>query len=336
MTIESLTYDLGMEIIRRIFPACDRHASLSSKLQELGFRAHVPGYSFLETFCLCEADHELHRRVVADEAKRQLSAAALQLPAPDRQIKELYTSPLLKELKAQRDRENGCSELEIERNYPPKESVVRWEYDPCGRARALVMSAEHGRYQTLWKEMRNEQWRIFDSESKAHSSGMGSGREVSRDDRCEFILDAAQKYGAGLSFSHVKRKSTLRKPALCRKLNDDWEFRWLVFDTGDLVFAPFATRDNPLMYAKVPIELVLCRSSLKGDVEKYGKQGEYLALKYQWLVRDFETAYSRFFDYDGLELIIKAQFVLLGLIIEDFEGAVLSVIEDSSCCPLSG
>jgi hypothetical protein len=320
-----LTYETGMAICERLFPICDRRESLSRQLQEDGFSAFLPREKFADSFCSCEEARLVHQRSVTEEAKESLSNMATYLPGRPGQMKHRYSSDFVAELKRRRDESNSCGELEIEKRFPRGESWIRWQHDPCVRSQTEFNVQNPERFATLSEAAKTEQWRRFEFETRSHSSGLGKGREVSRDDRCQFVVDAALRYGSILGFSHRKSKSAARRPAVWKPLNEDWDIRWVVPDTESFMFAPFVERENRLAQADLDADLVLCPSSVQGNVAS-APPGNYLPIQYKFFIPHYTLAYRKFYDYDELELVVKAHFALLSLVLHDVESAALSVV----------
>lgn len=324
--VQKLTHEMGIEILKGMFSLCDRRAELFTRCEASGFSAFAPRNEFEESFCKCPTDASIHERAERESAKQSLTNSAIILPAPAGQIKRRYSSPFIEELKQQRDETNGCSESEITKNFPSDQHFIRRQYDPCLRAKAIEQQQNESDYQKKWQMVIDRQWEYFEHEARDHSSGLGNSWEVSADDRSAFVVEVAQKYGAELGFSAGKAKRAKRKPAICKVLSQDWNLWWIVSDTSTFAYSPFIRRSNRNEQSVLESHLLLCSSHLRGDILKNAKPGDYLPITYKLAVPAFIVAYRTFYDYDELELIVKADFLLLSLVLPTIENAIAETL----------
>lgn len=322
-----LSYEIASVICVRLFSICDRADELATKLREQGFSAFDPRCEYILSFCPCGETRAVYEKCRMEEAKEFLSGAALDLPSVLKNMKARYSSPFVNRLKLERDQLNGCSEIEIERRFPFEEAWWRTQYDPCRRAWALAQLHDKADTEVKWQAALIDQDTKFAFERNRHASSIGEGREVSRDDRCRFVIEAAERHGAVLGFVQPKRR-TSNQPYVRRKLTDDWELRWIVPDTRSFSFSPFIRRKDRLAQPHLDASLVLCASHLGNNLRKPTQAGEFLVIRYGSIIPDFTPAYRSFFDYEELEVIVKAHFTLLGFMIAEIESAVLDTLRD--------
>src|SRR6266567_3003216 len=147
-----LSFDQAIAVCRQFLPIGDGSFDYMGQLQEAGFEAFLPFEDFTLSFAASPDEIDLHRQCVMEMAKTLLGNPwPLMLVASRRD--QLFRSPLLQDLRAKRDEENGLPENQLSSRYGGGEAWWRSQIDPCLRHMAYFQVNNQEIYDARWAEV---------------------------------------------------------------------------------------------------------------------------------------------------------------------------------------
>lgn len=292
---------------------CFRYAD---QLQDADFRAFVPRWKFMDSFCATREEYDLHRRCVVEVAKHLVGR-----PWPPHDVHwteeeraRLYLSPLLTRLAAERDKENGVPLRELSSKYPAGERRWRHEFDPCVRRLWMAQIREPLIYNERWNTVLAEEARALEREVAQHATGISQAHAFDKDGRCALLAATTTPFG----FYYDAGKSRKTFPVFSRSISNSWDITWGIEEPEFALSAPFEGRLTPRLEVRG-------RSS-RGGVDN-PKFGDSLHIRYANIVPGFYHAYRVFHTQDQLEIMIKAHLCLYGLMAPVIEGVLKAALE---------
>lgn len=326
-----------------VLPLCDRRQEFAVRLEEDGFSAFRPQVDFQESFCSDPAELEVHRRHSNELAKFYLSAyLGMLLPFRDRDaaLNEHFVSPLFEEMLADAPH--------VDRSDPQHAWSV---CEPCNWRREqlrLQHWEEHEQRFASAKKLVADQ---FYNETSRHKSGLGDQFGKSRLSRCKLFIAAAEKYGKEMGFVFDRQKSHRHLPTVVRRINDNWDLRWMLDLPGELSTSWYASlvrkrsilenwdlrwmfdfprelstpryvkrEDKRHLHASFTPLLLICGGNQPSPLS--AKEGEILYVNYYRFAPEFAWGYCNFFDNDEMEVNVKAQLTLIGCVIDEITSVI--------------
>jgi hypothetical protein len=293
---------------------------LYDKAPRADFEAFVPRNAFLESFAETAEDLEIHRRCVAEKAKERLGQT-IPIRIYDGDLKQLYFSPFLQQLRAERDKANGVPVHQLSSRYPGGESAWRHEVDPCLRNRIQVSINHKASYEARWTDMLENERRALELEVPRHATGLGRAHAFDMAGRYMFFTAAMERDALSLGFKYDKGRSRRNYPVFSKSISNHWDLCWALEEPGPFFHSPFEGLIVPF--------LELRSRELRGSLTK-AESGEFLHIRYAGIVPGFFNGYWKFVDLAQLETIIKAHLYLYGLIAPIIEGGICKVLENDS------
>jgi hypothetical protein len=310
-----LSFEQANEVCRRWVPIGGEVFDCMRQLAHAGFKAFLPRQKYIESFSEDPKAIETHRRCVVETAKERLGQ-----PWPiriyDEDLKHLYFSPFLQQLREERDRTNGVPIHELSNRYGYGESAWRREVDPCLRRLIQLEAWDKEIYEERRAAMYEQERQALKEEAARHSTGLG---------KCDHTFDSAGRYrffravmerdAAPLGFHYDNKKSRRDYPIFSKSVTDDWHLCWAIEERRSFFHSPFEGNFSP--------HLELRSRQLVGTLSK-SEPGEYLHIRYAGSV--LSNGYWTFFNLDELETAIKAHLYLYSLIAPAIEGGITEVL----------
>src|SRR4051812_42070167 len=97
-----LSFAQANAICREFLSVGDQVFETMKRLREANFKAFLPRHRFIESFAATPKELDLHRQCVVENAK-ELVACPWPMRVYDEDFKQLYFSPLLEQLREERD-----------------------------------------------------------------------------------------------------------------------------------------------------------------------------------------------------------------------------------------
>lgn len=221
-------------ICARLLPIGDKIFEYKEQLRDGGFAAFVPYHEFLDSFCTCEKDQQLHRQCLIEGAKNRLGR-----PFPLRMIRaygeHLYFSPFFQQLLDERDQQNGVPETQLSSRYPGE--LWRQEVDPCERRKTLREITERETYEVSWNHMLRRQRECFLLEAGRHATDLAAAFSFDQRGRYAFYTAAMERHASALGFQLNKKSSRPNYPVFSIQAAGDWELCWTM-DSGGPAMEP--------------------------------------------------------------------------------------------------
>jgi hypothetical protein len=304
-----LSFDKANALCRNFLPIGDKIWEHMGRLQEAGYAAWQPYHRFIESFAETPEELATHRRCVCENAKERLAQ-----PTPiriyDEDLKHVYFSPFLQQLRAERDRVNGVPVEQLQTRYPG-ESAWRHHVDPCQRQLVRNEMADRKNVEARRKAMFEEQRRVIEREAERHASGVSPHHSFDEKGRYAFFTAIMQRDAAPLGFHHDKSRSRWNYPVFSKEMNADWDLCWVLEEPRPFFHSPWEGTFMPF--------LELRSRALRGRLNKV-ESGEFLQIRYLGLIPGLYSGYRQFLNLDELETLIKAHlyfYTLISPIIED-------------------
>jgi hypothetical protein len=313
-----LSFDQANAIGHHLVPIGDEVFHFMLRLQEADFKAFLPRHRFIESFAETPEELDLHRRCVVEIAKERLAQPST-IKIYDDDLKKLYWSPFLQQLREKRDIANGGVPVrELRDHFRGGESVWRREVDPCQRRLLQAEIEEKSSYDIQWSRMLDEERQAIAEEAARYATGLGKlPHTFDGKGRYAFFSAVMERDAASLGFRYDKEKSRPNYPVFSKKITEDWHLCWTIevarsFVPGALegYFAP---------------SLGLRSRELRGTLEG-AESGEALQFRYAGIVPGFVGGYWKFFCLDELEVAIKAHLHLYGLMAPILENGARCVL----------
>ena len=295
-----LSFEQADRLCRTFLPLGDLVFDFMEQIQAAGFAAWLSRHKFIESFGTPE-EAKIHRRCIAEIARERLGRPD-SMPIPD--LKLLYFSPFLQQLRKERDEANGVDTSQLSTRYPMGEAAWRHEFDPCKRKQIFTRVNDAEAYDARWHAMLDEQRRCLEAEVEQHATGLAKAYTFDRDGRYAFFKAVMERDAAGLGFHYDRPKSRPNYPVFSKEVSEDWDLCWAIEDAKMFFFTPLEGHFSPYLQVR--------SRKLRGSLRK-AQPGEVLFLSYRLLVPAFGNAYWEFYALDELETMIKANLHLYGL-----------------------
>ena len=303
-----LSTDLAPAICRQIVSIGDSIFTLEEKLVDSGFLAHNARSNFDESFARSPSDIDLHRRIEVEVAKRRLGTVDdLSFPPPA----YVYSSDLLMDLAARREKDNGCSFVDISKKYPGE--PWRKEIDPCMREYRFYAMRKNDEFSRREEAYEEERRRLFRDDVFVHSCGLSNEYQWHGDGRRIAFVQAMQRAFGPLGFGVAEKyQGTIAAP-FSKTVTSRWSIAWIA---GKSIF----TSDQNAMLELV---LLVLPSALVG---RRLKPGQALRVRHDLIVPGFFNGYALSDSLDELDTAIQAHATLFALCQEDIEAACRLVL----------
>jgi hypothetical protein len=286
-----------------------------------GYSSFLPYYDFERSFCTTDEDLFIHIKCMTEEAKLTLGRPwplSLRTALEDR--KNIFTSEFIEELCKKRDIENGMPVPQLPLAYPGE--LWRTEIDPCKFNMALARIRNKNAFDEQWAAVRNEQRRRLENEVKRHSTGLAGRYELGRrEDRYKFFEVVMERNASSLGFEYDKVKSVKCRAIFTKKISDTWDLCWAIEEARQFYFSP--------MKGNFQLSLELRGRHVNGSLET-AKPGTFLIIRFQNIIPGFLRSYWEFFDFDQLEVIIKAHLYLYSLVSPMIESGLHKTLGNDS------
>jgi hypothetical protein len=314
-----LSFEQANAICREFLPVGDEVFSYTAQLRKAGFEAFLPRHEFIESFAETSEELEIHRRCVVETAKEKLGQ-----PTPiaiyDKNLKQLYFSPFLQQLRDQRDEANGCPFRELSSRFKGGESVWRREIDPCQRRLVQDRMNQRAAHEVRFTTMIEAERRALEDEAKRCATGFGkSPHTFDSKGRYAFFAAVMERNAASLGFHYDKSQSRSNYPVFSKAITDDWHLCWAIEEPQFFFFSPFEGRFEPSLELR-------SRELAKNKPES----GELLIIRYRAAVPGYFSGYLEFFDLDQLERDIIAHLYLYSLMAPIVEHGIKKVMGDAA------
>jgi hypothetical protein len=310
-----LSFDQANAVCREFLPAGDHVFDYMTRLREAGFEAFLPRHTYIESFAANPEELEIHRRCVAEMVKERL-ARPWPMRIYDEDFKQLYFSPYLQRLRAERDKSNGVPVDQLSSRYPLGESAWRREVDPCQRR--LIQARQEDTYEARWTAMLELERRALEDEAARHATGLGKiPHTFDNKGRYVFFAAVMERDAAPLGFHFDKAKSRPHYPIFSKAITDDWHLCWAIEEARAFFHSPLEGSFSPFLEIR--------GHNLRGTLAK-AESGEFLHIRYAGVVPGFFNGYWKFFSLDQLETAIRAHLHLYSLMAPIIEGGIKKVL----------
>lgn len=311
-----LSFHQANTLCRKFVPIGEKVFQYMDQLEESGFAAFLPSSKFVDSFAENPEELALHRQCIIETAKERLGQ-----PTPiriyDEDFKQLYFSPFLQRLRAERDRVNGVPVRELGARYPG-DSAWRHEVDPCQRRLVQTAATQRDALEARRNAMCEEETRAFEREVAHHASGLGKARcAFDKRGRYGFFAAVMKRDAVRLGFVYDKSRSRANYPVFSKPMTGDWDLCWVLEESRPFLESPIQGRFVPFLEIR--------SRTLRGSLAKV-ESGEFLHIRYERIIYGFSTAYWRFRNLDELETVIKAHLCFYSLIAQTIESACQSVL----------
>ena len=276
-------------------------------MRSSGFTAFVPWLSWRSSYCSSD-EAELHALCQIEEIKEQITDPRPRGASPIFGDTQGYRSPLLSQLRDRRDRENGCSLEELRQT---EGSSWKWYLDPCERR--LQRSDDRGdTFQRARRLVAAER----EKEASLHATRLAQVHRVHAPLPMRAAFREMMSFHFGdLGYRFTESAGTASSPLLAKLVAPGWLLCWAneEFDEGSS-----RTLDK--------LSLIFhLRPQNRGRLRAKAALENVLRLRIQLLVPGFHL-YRQFKDSSELEVSIKANAVLFGLISSRIEQHFSSVL----------
>ena len=314
-----LSFGQATAICRELLPIGERVFHYMAQLREAGFQAFLPRHEYIESFAETPEELDLHRRCVVEDAQERLGRPT-PLRMSDEEFKQIYTSPFLQRLRAERDHANGVPVDQLRSRYPGGESAWRREIDPCQRRLNWTNVNRKDALEERFTAMLEAERQALEDEVACHATGLGRvPHTFDNKGRYTFFAAVMERDAAPLGFRYDTAKSRTNYPIFSKAITDDWHLCWVIEEAREFFHSPFEGRFQPFL------EL---RSRLLGGRLTNVESGEFLHIPHASVVPGFFNGYWKFFDLDGLETSIRAHLYLYGLMAPIIEGCIPKVLRE--------
>ena len=315
-----LSADQVFMVCREFIPVGDLAYHYAEQLRVSGFDAFQPYEDFFRSFAKTPDEFDLHRQIRIERAKILLGNPWPPLNWLPEYRRPLFKSPLLEELRAKRDVENGVPETELAKRYPGGESLWRSEIDPCGRHSAYLEVTHREVYDARWAAAVEAMKLQVQKETRRFATNLSGTHTFDKDGRYALFTAVMERDAEPLGFHYDKRKSRSNFPVFSKAVAGDWDLCWAIEEPN--FFYPFEGHFEPYLEIR--------HRELRGSIRK-GTAGEYLHIRYYTsVVPGFFNAYRTFRASDELETMIKAHLCLYGLMAPIIEGGMQKILGEST------
>ena len=290
----------------------DDLVKLMEKMKAQGFGAFWPSWELISAYCKCESERELHVRCVIEGAKETLSRPFPPLRKTQASGLAVYRSELLAELRAQRDAELNSLGGDISQ-YP-------WlvTSDPCEQALMRLSLTGDRNYLSLEAASKSDRERCRHAELSRMAAS--DPRVVEEPfGQLEYLRDCLKEELGALGFAFDELKSAEDYPVFSKSMTACWDLCFAPEDPRSLVRRPFK--------GDVRLGLDVRPRLRRGAVDRW-LSGEYLRIRYEWLIPRLKIAYSGFECFRELRLNVKAQVCAFGLISDRLEAGLKKSLPD--------
>jgi hypothetical protein len=317
-----LSVEQATKICRALVAIGDEAFRYADRLNDAGYHAFSPRWKFTESYCATEAECELHRKCIIEEAKYSVGWPwpPLYFRWTEEERASLYSSPLFARLRAERDKVNGVPEDQLASRYPD-ESGWRREIDPCRRRQTIAEINARSVYEERWISTLEEERRLLEQEVAEHSSNLARAHTFDEAGRYAFFAAVMERDATPLGFCYDKSKSRAGYPVFSKVITKDWDICWAIEEPKTFFWSPFEGRCVPF--------LELRGRTLRGPIDSV-QPGEFLRIRYANVVPGFFGAYRTFHGLDELETMIKAHLCLYGLMAPIIEGGLKEAFGEES------
>jgi hypothetical protein len=307
-----ISASLADRICRGLLPLAESAKSLSDRLVDMGFEAHLPWQRFFESFAADEQELLEYRTYRIEQAKE-----ALGRPWPrsmfDRFI-AYFQSDVVKSLREQRDRDNGVDEEQLKDRYPRLEALWRRELTRCDRRRVQLEMQYRKEYERLHNRAEGTSCAALLPEVERWATGVCAANGSSFADPTDSYVAAMELHASRLGFSRDSAKSArVGVPIFSKPVVAEWDLCWAMEQPQVFIGSPQQNLFAP--------DLQLRSRRLNGSSDRV-PYDRYLTLRYQLAVPEFNRAYHLFSDFATLETFIRAHLALYELSAPIIEGTI--------------
>jgi len=304
---KTIPVDIKRKVLYPLVPLLDRSSEYRERLLQSGFQAFLPYERYKESFCEAQ-DIQAHLLYMRENAKESLGQIGICPPLLTGEGLG-YRSPVLEELRRQRDARIGCSYREAGQRQIP---AFELEIDPCER-RYLQMPLLDPSYRAREEEKQLEKRRLLTIEAQRHASGLALSYAMDKPDKLAFFYEVMTRELAPHGLEYTKRFST-KYPVFSKELGNGWYLCWGLEDTD--VFWVFGNEGS------LDLMVYVCHKTFGKTRLGLSKDDYFLRIRYEQIVPSFPGAYRSFTNLDELELIVKAHVCLYGMVNEHIEAAI--------------
>jgi hypothetical protein len=197
---ERMSFDRALLISQRLEPIGENVFRYAEDLRAAGFGAFLPYEQFVTSFAGTADEVELHRRILVEQAKVMLTTR-WPLILVEGQCKTGFRSPLIDDLTAKRDAENGVPERELEQRYGPAEAYLRRDIDPCRRRLAQQQVSDRTIYEARWADTVDAMSSLVAEETTSMATPLSKAHTFDRDGRYALFAAVMERDAAALGFN---------------------------------------------------------------------------------------------------------------------------------------
>lgn len=304
---KAIPVDIKRKVLYPLVPLIDRSSEYRERLLQSGFQAFLPYERYKESFCEAQ-DIQAHLLYMREKAKESLGRVGIFSPLLTGEGLG-YRSPVLEELRRQRDARIGCNFREARQRQIP---AFELEIDPCERRYVQIPLLDQP-YRAQEEERQLQERRLLAIEAQRHASGLALSYAMDKPDKLAFFYEVMTRELAPNGLEYTKRFST-KYPVFSKELGNGWYLCWGLEDTD--VFWIFGNEGS------LDLIVYVCHKAFGKTRPGLSKDDYFLRIRYEQFVPSFPGVYRSFTNLDELELIVKAHVRLYGMVNEHIEAAI--------------
>jgi hypothetical protein len=161
--------------------------------------------------------------------------------------------------------------------------------------------------------MKTEEQHILIRETARFASGRGRGRGFDKASRYAMFVEVMESESRSLGFSRDTKKSRSGYSVFSKPVSEGWDLCWTIEDMNTFHRNVFEGQFEPYLHLRA--------RNVRGKLNR-AQMGEFLVIRYRYLILGFGNAYWKFSDLNQLETIIKAHLRLYALLAPGIESGI--------------